>query len=76
MRKNAEVLNRGLKRTVVALITAAAFVASALGFIKVSQATGYLAVLLFFASVAGMAFAFILMYAQGIATSKNKGDYK
>lgn len=70
-KSDMKTLHRGLKLMVVAVITAAAFVFSVWGFIKVATCTGYLAVLIFLASVVGLGLGFILLYAQGIVITKN-----
>ena len=73
------VVARGLKRTILALLTAALFVISVIGFITVARATGYLAVLLFFASIFLLIGSFTLLYAQGIVpkmTQESKGERK
>lgn len=67
MTKNdTNVVIRGLKRTLLALLTAGLFVVSLIGLITVATVPGYLAVILFFASIMGAAVAFVLLYAQGI----------
>ena len=74
--RNAQIVRRGLKRILLALMTAAMFVISVVGFIAVATAPGYLAVLLFFASVATLGCVFILLYAQGIGHVTIGGDPK
>ena len=69
-------LKRGLKRTILALLTAIMFGFSVTGFITVATAPGYLAVLLFIGSLAALGGAFILLYAQGIVNAESKGDHK
>lgn len=66
----------GLKRTLLALLTAALFVISIIGFIAVATAPGYLAVILFFASILALVSSFVLLYAQGIAHSERQGEGK
>lgn len=63
---DVDVLKRGLKRVVVALVMAATFVIAVLGFIVTAIAPGYLAVILFLASILMLVMAFALLYAQGI----------
>lgn len=75
-KSDVKILNRGLKRTFVAIITAAAFVLSVLGFVEVASSSGYLAVLIFLASVAGLALAFVLLYAQGLVIVKREEETK
>lgn len=75
-KKDASVLTRGLKRTVIALWTVAEFAISVLGLIAVAAAPGYLAVILFLASILIMGIAFILLYVQGITYVESKGDRK
>ena len=67
---------RGLKRTLLALLTAVLFVVSIIGLIVVASTPGYLAVLLFFASVFAMLCSTVLLYAQGIAHSERQGEGK
>lgn len=69
-------LKQGLKRTLLALLTAALFAIAVLGFIAVATAPGYLAVVLFLASIVATGCAFILVYAQGIIYVGSKGDSK
>jgi uncharacterized Tic20 family protein len=71
---DTKALTFGLKRTFLALLTAALFVVSVLGFIKVATATGYIAVLTFFGSVLALLASFVLLYAQGITKTESKGD--
>ena len=75
-KRNARIVRKGLKRTVLALMTAATFAASVFGFITVASAPGYLAVLLFFTSIVALGFAFVLLYAQGIGHAKSGGGLK
>lgn len=63
---DAKILKRGLKRVGVAILTTAIFVSSVVGLIVTATAPGYLAVLLFLLSIAGLLSAFVLLYAQGI----------
>ena len=77
MNKNdARVLARGLKRTLLALLTAATLALAVIGLITVAKAPGYLAVVLFFASVLALIASFILLYAQGIIRVESKGESK
>ena len=76
---DTRVIARGLKRVLLALLTAAMFAIAVIGFITVAIATGYLAVVLFFASILALAASFILLYAQGITpkmTQESKGESK
>ncbi len=78
-RNDTRILTIGFKRTLVALLTAALFVASVYGFIVVGHAHGYLAVAMFFASVLGIVGAAVLLYAQGIAhkmQTESQGENK
>ena len=71
------ILKRGCKRMVFALVTAALFALSVLGFIKTATSPGYLAVLLFLISVVELGLAFLFLYAQGIVRGKyaeSKGE--
>lgn len=72
------VVARGLKRVLLALLTAAMFAIAVIGLIAVATAPGYLAVLLFFASILALAVSFILLYAQGITSKaqESKGESK
>lgn len=60
------ILTLGLKRMVIALFTAVLFAISVCGFIVTALARGYLAVLLFFASVLALVCSIVFLYAQGI----------
>lgn len=77
MNKNdARVLARGLKRTLLALLTAATLALAVMGLITVATAPGYLAVVLFFASILALIASFVLLYAQGIIRVESKGESK
>ena len=77
MNKNdARVVARGLKRTLLALLTAAMFAIAVIGLIAVANAPGYLAVILFFTSILALGGSFILLYAQGIIRVESKGESK
>ena len=65
-KSDVKTLKRGLKRMVFALVTAALFALSVWGFFITASAPGYLAVLMFLASVLWMAMAVTFLYAQGI----------
>lgn len=76
---DARAVTRGLKRTLLALLTAALFAIAVLGFIVVAKVHGYLAVVIFFASVLALICSFILLYAQGITlkgTEERQGESK
>lgn len=76
---DVKILMRGLKRVGVAILTAAIFVSSVVGLIVTATAPGYLAVLLFLLSIAGLLATFILLYAQGInrrIIKEGKGESK
>lgn len=75
-KNDAIVVIRGLKRTLFALLTIALFAISALGFITVASVQGYMAVVLFFASILGLVFAFVLLYAQGVVHIESRGESK
>ena len=71
------ILKRGLKRMLFALATAAMFAMAGWGFVVTATATGYLAVLFFFISVAGLGIALLFLYAQGLIRGKyqeSKGE--
>ena len=70
------VLKTGIKRTVLALLTTATFAGAILGFIKTASATGYVAVMLFLASIAVTLFGFATLYAQGFMYEEDQGDGK
>jgi hypothetical protein len=72
--KDARVLSRGIARTVLALVTAVTVGVSVVGFIEVAKATGYLAVLLFIASLLTLVISGTLLYAQGIDAKTHKGS--
>ena len=70
-------LKRGLRRVAVALITALAFVMAIIGIIAVASVKGYLAVLLFLASLVELGIAFTLLYSLGIGPktyTESKGE--
>lgn len=75
-KNDAIVVIRGLKRTLFALLTIALFAISAIGFITVASVQGYMAVVLFFASILGIVFAFVLLYAQGVVHIESRGESK
>ena len=75
-KKDVRAVGRGIRRTILALLTAATLAASALGFYTVSIMCGYMAVLLFFASVLGMVVTVVLLYAQGIIRTESNGESK
>ena len=65
-KNDKRILVRGLKRTLLALLTAMMFALSVCCFVAVATTPGYLAVILFFAALMTMGCAFVLLYAQGI----------
>lgn len=73
--KDIRVLLRGIKRTVIALLTALSIATSVYGFISVAKATGYIAIAIFMASIFLLLASGILLYAQGI-TIKGKVNRK
>ena len=75
-KSDARVIVRGLKRILLALLTAATFAIAVIGLIVVATAPGYLAVVLFFASILAMVCSFVLLYAQGIICIESKGESK
>lgn len=76
LNKKAEVLWRGLKRMVTALITAGLFGLSVYDFIATATATGYWAVVLFISGIVIMRWAFRLLNAQGANKAESDGDIK
>ena len=75
-KNDGRVVIRGLKRTLLALLTAVTFAASGLGFIVTAKVPGYLAVLLFFVSILALVASFVLLYSQGIISVESKGESK
>ena len=69
-------LTRGLKHILISLITVVMFAASVSGFIVTAIVPGYLAVTAFIASIAAAVATFILVYAQGIIRTENRGESK
>ena len=65
-RRDAHVIARGLKRTVLALLTMVMLTVAVIGYIAVASAHGYWAVLVFFASTLALIGSFTFLYAQGI----------
>lgn len=64
----------GLKRVLVALLTAASFGLTGYTFFAVATATGYWAVALFIAAIVLAIWSFSLLYAQGIVPVESQGD--
>lgn len=75
-KNDARVVARGLKRTALALLNAATFAITVMGFITVAKVTGYWAVLMFFVSLILLAASLILLYAQGIIRVESQGESK
>lgn len=78
-KRDTSILKRGLKRTLLALVTVGLFAISACGFFKTATTPGYLAVLLFLLSVFEMMAAVTLLYTQGITNTmhtESKGETK
>lgn len=75
-KEDTSALKCGLRRTLVALITAALFALSVWMFIEVAHAVGYVAVVLFLSAIVLMIAAFGLLYAQGVVLDESKGDDK
>ena len=74
---DAIILKRGLRRLGIALLTTATFVIAVAGLIFTAIAPGYVAVILFIASLVALAIAFTMLYAQGLPAGANvesKGD--
>lgn len=69
-------LKRGLKRTVIAIITEIIFGLSVFSFIAAATASGYWAVILFLAAIVLLVWSFIFLYAQGVADGESQGDSK
>lgn len=73
------VLKRGLKRMVIAILTAALSAVSIYGFVVVASLTGYRAVIVFLLAVVAAYWAFVLLYTQGSTRKTNaeeQGDRK
>lgn len=67
MNKNdMSILKRGLRRTVLALITEIVFALTVFDLVLTARAPGYLAVLLFLASILLAVATVVLLYAQGL----------
>ena len=75
-RNDKRIVTRGLKRTLLALLTALTFAFSVLCFVAVAKAPGYLAVALFITAIVAMGCSFFLLYAQGISRIESKGERK
>jgi 1,4-dihydroxy-2-naphthoate octaprenyltransferase len=75
-KNDTRVVVRGIKRTLIALLNAAAFAISVLCFITTATVTGYWAVLMFFVGLLTLAAAFMLLYAQGIIRVESQGEGK
>ena len=71
------ILTRGIKLVGLGLLTVIDLLIAIRGLILVAQLSGYLAVVVFIASVVALVVAFILLLAQGIVgmpQTKGKGD--
>ena len=67
MNKNdMSILKRGLRRTVLALVTEIVFALTVFDLVLTARAPGYLAVLLFLASILLAGATVVLLYAQGL----------
>jgi hypothetical protein len=67
MNKNdMSILKRGLRRTVLALVTEIVFALTVFDLVLTARAPGYLAVLLFLASILLAVATVVLLYAQGL----------
>lgn len=76
-KNDTKVVVTGLKRTLLAFATLAMLAVAVFGFITVAKAQGYIAVVIFFASIIALIASYTLLYAQGIiskATSKSGGE--
>jgi hypothetical protein len=73
-KNDARVFARGLKRTLIAMLTAVTFAAAVMCFITVAKVTGYWAVLMFFVALIVLAASLVLLYAQGILRVESQGD--
>lgn len=73
---DAKSLWLGLKRVIVALLTAASFALTGYTFYAVATATGYGAVALFIAALVLTLWSFALLYAQGVVSAESQGDNK
>lgn len=67
MNKNdMSILKRGLRRTVLALVTEIVFALTVFDLVLTARAPGYLAVILFLASILLAGATVVLLYAQGL----------
>ena len=73
---DVKVFLRGLKRVGVALLTAVFFSLSVLGFVATAAFPGYIAVVIFIASLIWLWMTIVLLYAQGLNRVKHKGEAK
>ena len=71
---DVKIFLRGLKRVGVALLTAAVFSLSLFGFVATAAFQGYIAVVVFAASLIWLWMTVVLLYAQGLNRVKRKGD--
>lgn len=60
------ILKRGLRRTVLALVTEIVFALTVFDLVLTARAPGYLAVLMFLASIQLAVATVVLLYAQGL----------
>lgn len=73
---DVKTLKRGLKRTMLAVLTGALFALAIFCFVQVATARGYWAVMLFFCALTFLVCGYIFLYAQGITHAGSKGDNK
>lgn len=73
---DVKALKLGLKRTMLAILTALLFALAVLCFVVVATAKGYWAVMLFFCALIFLVCGYIFLYAQGITRVGSKGDNK
>ena len=73
---DVKIFLRGLKRVGVALLTAAVFSLSLFGFVATAAFPGYIAVVVFAASLIWLWMTVVLLYAQGLNRVKHKGEAK
>lgn len=76
LKKKASVLWRGLKRMVIALVTAGLFGLAVYDFIATATATGYWAVILCVSAIVMLIWALRLLNAQGTNKTESDGDSK
>ena len=73
---DALTMSRGIKRMVIAMVTAALFALAVNSFLMISTKVGWLAVVAFLGGIILLLIAVFLLYVQGITHVGKSGDDK